>query len=400
MERENNYTTITKHNKGFLDQKPRTAKEVVEFLEQGAMYRSFPYLISELYEGDDALARLQKGICEITGKSEENVRKKTQNWMNNKNLPQQREDLFQICFILGLDEEKSNYFLGVMSENRIHYRNPSELAYAFALRTGRSYKEAVRLREEACCIFEEEKTKHKDELCRIETIRQNGAWNNKEAILYTERNKELFESVNSEEDFFAFFHENSVYLGIQHETAYAKFMELLNRLQNTDETDERKYSMEQVVEDYLRMNVPQTKQVGKMTAQQKLIKKFWPSKTALDKMKNRQSDVNRKTMILLYMITEEFDKEIVDEEEYFYCDEDREADDLFEIRRDQMDLFLNKYGMNTLDYGNPFDLIVLYSLHPSLSKTEDDFVSERMEQVMEILYEGVYVEEEDRKKQE
>lgn len=409
MDDEKKLTKISKHNERFIKGKPKTAGEVVEFMENGAQYRSFSYLVSELYEGEDAAGCLRKGFCELTGEKDEKIRKNVQNWMNGKTQPQNRELLFQICFILGLDEEKSNYLLGVFSENRIHYRNPSELAYAFALRKGESYAYAVNLSEKVNQIYEEERKLHMDEIRRIDSRRQENAENKEnkarmeaerirkrekqeqDMILYTGRHKEMFDNVNSEEEFLDFIRQNSIYLGIQHETAYEKFMELLNVLQKPEDT---KYSMKEVVENYFKMSIPQKKRIRGMSVLQKLIKKCWPSETTLDKMKNRRIDVNRKTMILLYMLTEHFDVEVVDDEEYFYCDEEYSPEHLFEIRRSQMNLFLKKYGMNTLDYGNAFDLIVLYALYPS-SEEDDDFAADRIDKILEILYKGISDEEDD-----
>lgn len=409
MDDEKKLTKISKHNERFIKGKPKTAGEVVEFMEHGAQYRSFSYLVSELYEGEDAAGCLRKGFCELTGEKDEKIRKNVQNWMNGKNQPQNRELLFQICFILGLDEEKSNYLLGVFSENRIHYRNPSELAYAFALRKGESYAYAVNLSEKVNRIYEEERALHMDEIRRIDSRRQENAENKEnkarteaerirkrekqeqDMILYTGRHKEMFDNVNSEEEFLDFIRQNSIYLGIQHETAYEKFMELLNVLQRPEDT---KYSMKEVVENYFKMSIPQKKRIRGMSVLQKLIKKCWPSETTLDKMKNRRIDVNRKTMILLYMLTEHFDVEVVDDEEYFYCDEEYSPEHLFEIRRSQMNLFLKKYGMNTLDYGNAFDLIVLYALYPS-SEEDDDFAADRIDKILEILYKGISDDEDD-----
>ena len=409
MDDEKKLTKISKHNERFIKGKPKTAGEVVEFMENGAQYRSFSYLVSELYEGEDAAGCLRKGFCELTGEKDEKIRKNVQNWMNGKTQPQNRELLFQICFILGLDEEKSNYLLGVFSENRIHYRNPSELAYAFALRKGESYAYAVNLSEKVNRIYEEERKLHMDEIRRIDSRRQENAENKEnkarteaerirkrekqeqDMILYTGRHKEMFDNVNSEEEFLDFIRQNSIYLGIQHETAYEKFMELLNVLQKPEDT---KYSMKEVVENYFKMSILQKKRIRGMSVLQKLIKKCWPSETTLDKMKNRRIDVNRKTMILLYMLTEHFDVEVVDDEEYFYCDEEYSPEHLFEIRRSQMNLFLKKYGMNTLDYGNAFDLIVLYALYPS-SEEDDDFAADRIDKILEILYKGISDEEDD-----
>ena len=379
MDDEKKLTKISKHNERFIKGKPKTAEDVVEFLKNGAQYRSFSYLVSELYEGEDVAGCLMKGF---RGEKDKNVR----NWMNGSNSPQKREILFQICFILRLDEEKSNRLLGAFSENRIHYRNPSELAYAFALRKGESYDYAVNLSKTVNQIYEEEIKENKDRM-EAERIRQREKQ-------YTGCHKEMFDNVNSEEEFLDFIRQNSIYLGIQHETAYEKFMEMLNLLQKP-EPDEKKYSMEKVVDNYFKMNIPQKKNVRDMSKLQKLVKKCWPSETSLNKMKNRQKDVNRKTMLLLNLLTENFDVEAADDEAYFYCDKAYTPDQLFEIRRSQLDFFLKTYGMNTLDYGNPFDLIVLYAIHPSLTEQDDDFAAERLDMILEILYKGISDEEDD-----
>ncbi|WP_394282617.1 hypothetical protein [Frisingicoccus sp.] len=379
MDDEKKLTKISKHNERFIKGKPKTAEDVVEFLKNGAQYRSFSYLVSELYEGEDVAGCLMKGF---RGEKDKNVR----NWMNGSNSPQKREILFQICFILRLDEEKSNRLLGAFSENRIHYRNPSELAYAFALRKGESYDYAVNLSKTVNQIYEEE-IKEDKARTEAERIRQREKQ-------YTGCHKEMFDNVYSEEEFLDFIRQNSIYLGIQHETAYEKFMEMLNLLQKP-EPDEKKYSMEKVVDNYFKMNIPQKKNVRDMSKLQKLVKKCWPSETSLNKMKNRQKDVNRKTMLLLNLLTENFDVEAADDEAYFYCDKAYTPDQLFEIRRSQLDFFLKTYGMNTLDYGNPFDLIVLYAIHPSLTEQDDDFAAERLDMILEILYKGISDEEDD-----
>lgn len=408
MDEKKDLTKISKNNKKRIDKKPQTVREIVDFLEHEAMYRNFPYMISELYEGENVEERLRKGWCEITGKKDEQIRKNVQNWLNGKNTPHNREKLFQICFALGLDEEKSSRLLGTFSDHKIHYRNPSELAYAFALRTGRSYQEAVRLKEETLRIYEEEIALHQDKIRKIQEKRQDNLQYKvkqskiEEDLLYTNRNKELFEDVVSEEDYFSFIREKSVYLGTQHETAYAKFMELLDLLQTGEEKSysmkpekhddaaltvpkDRKYSLSQIEEDYLRMNVPKISE----NTLQKIVSKYWPNATMLNNMKNRKIEVTRKTLILLYMATENFDVTEKNGEEFFYCDEDLKPEELYKQRCDQMDLFLNRYGMNPLDYGNPFDLIICYAMYPALPDEEEEFVAERIEKVMEILYEEI-----------
>ena len=91
---------------------------------------------------------------EIAGEEREAVARKVRNWLNGINLPKNREALFQICFALKLKESESSKVLGMFSDTGIHYRNPKELAYAYALRMGKTYPEAVNLKEKAVLLYQ------------------------------------------------------------------------------------------------------------------------------------------------------------------------------------------------------------------------------------------------------
>ena len=148
------------------------------------------------------------------------------------------------------------------------------------------------------------------------------------------------------------------------------------------EDEEREYSMRDVIVEYLGMNVPEARNLAGMTPLQRLVKRFWPNESSLFNMRNRKEDVSRKVMILLYLITEAFDEETEDEEENYPDDlEDEDADTRLEIRFEKMNLFLNTYGMNLLDPGNAFDLLVLYSMKAQES-------GERMAEVLDALFMG------------
>ena len=109
-------------------------------------------------------------------------------------------------------------------------------------------------------------------------------------------------------------------------------------------------------------------------------------------MRSRREDVGRKTMILLYLATEEFD--ICDDEDLYFSDEDEEdPDTTLEIRLEKMNLFLDSYGMNVLDPGNPFDFLVLYAMRTQ----EGDFASDRMSEVLGLLFDGEEAEKSSRK---
>ena len=72
----------------------------------------------------------------------------------------------------------------------------------------------------------------------------------------------------------------------------------------TDVPREKKYSIERVTEEYLRMGVPYQKKNRQCTKVEKFIKKHWPSPKMVQEMYSRKRDVNRKTLLLLYLVTE------------------------------------------------------------------------------------------------
>ena len=133
--------------------------------------------------------------------------------IRDRNMPQNREALFQISFALGLDETGASRLLGAAAETGIHYRNPEELAYAFALRTGASYEKALELKDMAHAVCDGRMGGGKEK-ARGET-----------PSIYTRQLRDAFGQVQTEEELEAFFREHAGELGRLHETAYEKFHE-------------------------------------------------------------------------------------------------------------------------------------------------------------------------------
>ena len=299
-------TRISGNNMGFLMGEEHSPRQMVEFLNSGAMFRGFDDVIKSMYPGEDLGARLTKGMEALTGENHDSVARKVRNWLNGRNAPQSRETLFQISFVLGLGEEQASRLLGMVDGMGIHYRNPDELVYAYALRAGLSWKEAIRLKAKALEIMEE---------------RRSGA--DGEETVYTRQLREAFLSVKTEEDLMNFFRQNGRRLGRLHETAYRKFVELLEILRKPESErdiagpageEEKAYTMEEIISNYLGMNVPEGRRLGNMTPLQKLVKKYWPNESSLVNMRNRKEDVSRKVMILLYLIIESYNEEDWDED--------------------------------------------------------------------------------------
>lgn len=361
---------ILENNMSFLSDGEKTPGELVAFLKNEAMFRRFDQVLEQVYPAADLADRLTAGMVQITKEPQLNVARKVQNWLKGRNIPKNRETLFQICFVLGLDEQRASRLLGTASETGIHYRNPKELVYAFGLRTGMSYEESSVLVEivqrqypMTACVKSEDRKKQ---------------------VVYTRQVRDAFSDVFDRDALMEFFEEHIDDLGQLHETAYQKFEELMNLLQEPkgiSGVEERRFTIEEVMETYMRMHVPTTKKTADYTLLQRVIKKYWPSESGLFNMRNRKEDVSRKVMILLYLVTEAFDEDDGDETDALETQED--ADTMLETRLVRMNLFLDRYGMNLLDGGNPFDFLVLYAMRTQGGES----VSDRMTAVLNSLFE-------------
>lgn len=359
---------ISENNMSFLSDGEKTPGELVAFLNHEAMFRRFDQVLGQVYSNADLEDRLTAGMVDITKEPQPNVARKVQNWLKGRNIPKNRETLFQICFVLGLDEQRASKLLGTASETGIHYRNPKELVYAFGLRTGLCYEESVALVE----IVQRQypMITHEKSDCK------------REHVIYTRQVRDAFSDVSDKEALMEFFEEHIDDLGQLHETAYQKFEELMDLLQNptgASGVQERRYTIEEVMETYMRMHIPETKKTANYTLLQRVIKKYWPSESGLFNMKNRKEDVSRKVMILLYLVTEAFDEDDGEGDEM-----QEDADTVLETRLARMNLFLDRYGMNLLDGGNPFDFLVLYAMRTQ----GGEYVSDRMAAVLNSLFEA------------
>ena len=84
--------------------------------------------LQEIYPKPDLKERLICGFLEANPTAERaSIVKKIQNWMNKKNVPVKREDIFILCFALQLSEEAASFLLGFVSDYGIHYRSPTRI---------------------------------------------------------------------------------------------------------------------------------------------------------------------------------------------------------------------------------------------------------------------------------
>jgi hypothetical protein len=260
--------------------------------------------------------------------------------------------------VLGFDEASADGFLSLTSEGGFHLRNPKELAYAYCLRVGKSYDAAARL------------------IAELKPLEYTTG----KSFAMTKAVADAFRGVYDNEAFHRFYSEQYDNLGNLRNTAYSRFLFFLDTLIDPTTplygTAEKKYSVDEVVDTYLRMNLPLDKRTAKMTLLQKTIRKYWPNASGIIKMRNRDEDVTRRTLLLLYLVTEG------GPDEAGYDDADMTERELFDEHYWRLNSMLHDCGMSRLDPRSVFDWLVLYCL-----KTGDgEAMSERMQGVLEIVF--------------
>lgn len=335
------YTEVSQRQFDFVTQEGRNPEEVVRFLRTGFALRKFSDVIKKLYPGEDAEQRLASHIGD---------RKTAWNWMHDKNLPTSRESVYRIAFALGLDEAAANELLCYVFEEGIHYRDKRELVYAYALKMGGGYGQAEALFSQL----------------------QTGEGEGEEAEVFarTDIVRYEFQRQETREDFITFVLSHQQVFGGVHQTAYGIFMKMLACLE-LPENERDSYSLERVVDCYFRMGMPRTRSTQGMDACQKMLKRYWPGLKRIKNMKNRRESVNRKTLLLLYLITEGIP----------YHDQAEWEDNTFLFHLKKIDAMLDQCNMRRLDPRNPFDFFCLYSLNTD----EDNSMTERMEGLVRMF---------------
>ena len=161
-----------------------TPAQIIAYLEHGAIYRSFWDVLQSTYVGHDLNEKLITGLIRQQGKDlssgeQDAIKRNVYNWLNGKSVPRSREQLFQICFALHFDESQANSVLARVSDMGIHYRNPQELVFAYALRTGKTYLDAVQLQLRMKSIYED----------AVETAdkERKSAWKKDQAVHFIEK---------------------------------------------------------------------------------------------------------------------------------------------------------------------------------------------------------------------
>ena len=338
--------------------------------ERDIPLRNFPQVLQSMYPGADLLPRLVEYLSRIGpeegGASVQSLGKKAHNWLSGRNVPANREDYFRIAFALGLGESQLNTLLGLFTDYGIQYRDGRELVFAWFLRHGFGYLDALRFYEALPLAPGME---------RLEPGRNS-------QLTHELHNR--FQLIQTMEELRHCYLENLEYFGSLHLRAYYYFQgyldQLIHPVPSWDDGEEPDYSIETVMNTYLSMQVPAGAKRSHYSLIQKLIRQNWPNTTALNNIRNHKLDVPRKLLLLLYVVTEntgDTGDPYRELDESYITLEERLEDHWWTLNA-----MLSDCGMAPLDLRNPFDWLILYAI----CADESEYMSDRMEQVLAHLF--------------
>lgn len=335
-----------------------------EYLREGRItLRSFDQTLREMYPGADLQHRLVETFA-TEEESWESVRRKVGNWLLGRNMPTRREDVYRIAFALNLSEVQCNLLLGICSGYGIHYRNGRDVIYAWFLRRRGSYEQASGFYQSL------PEMPHYTDLPISD------------ASHLTNEIQNVFNLAMDQAALRRCYWENLENFGRLHLRAYRYFRRYLDELIHPapawGQDAEPDYSMEAVMNSYLSLSVPSTRNRSQFSLIQKMIKANWPNTTSLKNIYHHREDVPRKVLLLLYVVTEN----ILDgngPDPWFgeYASPQERLEDHWWA----MNAMLTDCGMPTMDPRNATDWLVLYAV-----TAEENSMSERMEQVISEIF--------------
>lgn len=379
-----------------------TESEAVDFLEKEARLRTLREKLEKFYHGQELRTTLVQGLLRNhPDMKKDAVERRVRGWLNNpRNRTLRKPDAIELCFILGLSVEDADLFVGLVSEEGLHWRNPDEIVYIFALKQGMDYSEAGKLNDEMAEI--------------LSGVAEAGA---PAEDSFTPLIRQEVAALDTKEELLDYLTGSVSRLGRYHNNAYKLFMEMMEILEHPSfyETGESaellaqgKLTIRDVLKEYMfERNVLYAKgQVragnGKnsplsdeekfvFTVIQEQVSSSWPDESTISKMKSRKMDVTRKVLILLFLAT---DPGPADEEDE-YLESALSEEECFEQLYQSLNDMLLRCGFMPLDPRSPFDWLILYCIC-----TGDMFdVDHRMKTVFKEMF-GERPEEEEQETDE
>lgn len=222
-----------------------TIQDAVEYLEKEIKTRSLREKLEKFGGGCDLQKVLVEGLLENDPtRKKDSVERRVRGWMNNGNDHSiDKQSAIEVCFILKLSIEEADQLVTMVSEESLHFRNPYEIVYIFALQHGMTYPEAVVLYDQMKEILSN--TKERKELPE----------NSFTPIIRSE-----ISALQTKEELADYLEHSVERLGRYHNNAYQEFMSRLEMLEKPrldeaeirgGEFDDEHLTMRDILREYL-----------------------------------------------------------------------------------------------------------------------------------------------------
>lgn len=332
----------------------QSVDQAMKILRENGQFRTLADILKSYSGFENPKPLLVEGLMKINpSASRDSVSRKVSNWMSGKTGTVSKEDAFILSQILKLNLEKSDEFLKMVTGEGIHWRDPEEIIWGYAIVQQLDYDKTQSLLRQYRASEKTVSPAPANPNVFTGEVREK-----LEPMLYRSP-QELLDWLAREQD----------KLGDFHNTAYQLFKSYMNLLETgtveADGSAESKMTSRDVLETYLfRQLVPvakreDAKERDAFSAVQKSIRGNWPNEATISKMKSRELDVTRKVLILLFLATDG------SESEFQELDEDEDIltrDEIFQNISMRLNRMLQACGFQLLDPRSPFDWMVLYCI--------------------------------------
>lgn len=335
-----------------------SVEQAMRVLQQTGNFRTLGDILRSYSGCDNPKKLLVDGLMANTpSANRDSIDKKVRNWLGGRTQTLSKEDAFSLAQIMSLDIRRTDTFLKLVTGEGIHWRDPEDIIWSYCIRSGLSYQRTTEL---LVRYFE-----------RVAQVVYGAPAFDSYTV---DVRSDLQSALSDSEEAFL----NSLVreyqhgrLGVSHNTAYRLFMHYMQllALAGQDEFDEdpveTKMSSRDILESYMyRQLVPvakrgEPKDKSAFSMVQRSIRANWPDEVTISKMKNRELDVTRKVLILLFLATDG------SESEFEELDEDEDIltrDEIFQNVYSRLNRMLLSCGFQQLDPRSPFDWMVLYCI--------------------------------------
>lgn len=391
-----------------------SVEDAVNVLMHYRKFRTLKDILVSFGDGADIRTVLVDGLMIWQPKAvRENVDRKVRNWLNGSTTSIRKQDAFILSRILNLSLERTNEFLKLTSGEGIHWRNPDDIAWCYAIVRDMEPVQILKLLERVRAIGTTPKaetnispenftqgvherlqnvlTQDEDALIavlesewsrlgkfhntayqqfmRYTELLKKGYLDSDKSYLYTPEDKLRSLSDKAmkkwEKDHVAVMEtdrkkakkEGEVFLPDQPE--YRLTLEYAAGAPELTIPDEN--SDEKMLEENLyRKLIPvgnQDEMDPVREALQRAIRQNWPDVATLSRMRKRQIDIPRKVLILLFLATDGSNSEFEDLD-----DEDLTPEESFLDIYTRLNLMLTSCGFLKLDPRSAFDWMILFCI--------------------------------------